>query len=199
MCARMAAAVVGLQVVYVSFFAFPGHDPKPNGLKIGTVGTQPQVAEAEKQISGVLPRVDEVRFRTARQARRAVEDARSTARSCSPRTEGGGPHRAGGELHGQLVADAGRRRGAGQAGRSRPLDDGGPRGTVFNLLIVPLVVTTLLGAQLATLLIEDVPVRRRLGVVGGVAVLSGFAIATLVGPSSARFRACFPCSPPPSR
>lgn len=180
---RFAAVVVGLQVIYVFFFVFPGHQPKPNGLKIGMVGTQSQVAKAKEQVGGVLPGTDAVRFATGQGARRAVEDR---------------------EIYGAFVfAPDGREQvltaqGASFAVSSSltqaavqaqakpievvPLDDGDPRGTVFNLLMVPLVVTGLIGAQFATLLLKGVPVRRRLLMVAGAAVLAGFAVATLVGP-----------------
>ena len=180
---RLAAAVVTLQVVYVFFFVFPGHEPKPNGLQIGTVGTQSQVAEAERQVDGVLPGVDGVRFGTAREARRAVQDREIYgAFVFSP----DGKEQVLTAPAASFTVSSSLTQAAVQAQAEPvevvPLTDGDPRGTVFNLLIVPLVVTGLLGAQLAYLLIKDSPVRHRLPIVGGVAALSGLAIATLVGP-----------------
>lgn len=180
---KIAVAVIGLQIVYVFFFVVPGHDPKPNGLKLGTVGTPTQLATARRQIQGVLPGAEAVRYQTPGAARRAVKDR---------------------NVYGAFVfGPAGREQvltappasftvssvltQAAIKAKAQPvevvsLDDGDPRGTVFNLLIVPLIVTGLLGAQVAVLLIRDAPTRRRLPIIGGVAILGGFAVATLVGP-----------------
>jgi len=179
---RIAAAVIALQVAYVFFFVFPGHEPKPNGLKVGVVGSETEAGEAHKQIQSVLPGATEVRLGSLPQARQAIKDR---------------------DVYGALVFEPGGEQvltappasfavsstltAEALMARARPvevvkLDDGDPRGVVLNLLIVPLVVTGLLGAQLAVLLIKGGPVRHRFLNVGGVAILSGFAVAALVGP-----------------
>lgn len=72
---------------------YPGHDPKPNGLKVGIVGTTHQGATARRQLSATLPGAQLVTERSSAGARAAIKDrelygstpvAPPTSRRCWP-------------------------------------------------------------------------------------------------------------------
>ena len=63
-----------------------------------------------------------------------------------------------------------------------PLTREDPRGVAFNLLVLPLLVTSILAAQIATLMLGAIGLRGRLLVLAGVAALGGLVTAALVDP-----------------
>lgn len=64
-----------------------------------------------------------------------------------------------------------------------PLTANDPRGVAFNLLALPLLVTSVLGAQIALLLLGGgISLRTRLLTIAGVAAAAGLSTATIVGP-----------------
>lgn len=178
---KVAGIVVVLQLVYVFCFVYPGRDPRPNGLRVGVVATSGQVSTVRKQLAATLPGVELVRLGSADQARAAVEQRDVYgAFVFSGGTERLISASAASFTVSTLLAQA-----AAAAGVDTrdvvPLSSGDPRGAVLNLLIVPLIVTALIGAQLAVSIVGGVALRRRLWTIAVVAAVAAAAVMTLVG------------------
>ncbi|MDQ6751262.1 MAG: ABC transporter permease [Actinomycetota bacterium] len=181
---KTAAVLVALQLAYVFFFVYPGHDPQPNGLRIGVVATATQTRTVEHQLDAVeLPGSDLVRFDSAEQARSAITnrdvygavvfDGKGEQVLTAPAASF--------TVSSLLTQAASQAKGA-RVAEVVPLSSGDPRGVVLNLLIIPLIVTGLLGAQLAVQIVGTVRLKRRLWTVALVAAAGALAVATLIGP-----------------
>ncbi len=155
----LRAIVLGvlLPIVFVAAFVYPGHDPRPNGLPVAVAQDRP------------LP--DGVDAVVTDDPRRAVLDREAYGALLPDRT---------------LVASGASSVVAGIVtglGGGRPVEDvaplaeGDPRGTTLNLLVLPIIITSILGALLAMQLAPDLPTRGRILVVALIGVLA--AVATL--------------------
>jgi hypothetical protein len=173
--ARAVGIAVVLQLVYVTLFVLPGHDPRPNGLPVATV------SESARSAQGF----EVVRVADEAAARQAILDREVYGALLPDRV---------------LVASAAsvpvaellRNAGAetGPAEDVRPIDPDDPRGTTLNLLVLPLIVTGILVALVAAGLIPDIDLRGRvlgaalaalLGSLATIGVVAG-AIGALPGP-----------------
>lgn len=181
---KIAASVVALQLVYVFFFVYPGHDPQPNGLRIGVVATASQTRLVEKQLDTVdLAGTDLVHFDSAGESRAAIED-RDIYGAVILHTKGERVLTAPAASFtvSSLLTEAAAEAKGARVEEVVPLSSGDPRGVVLNLLIVPLIVTSLLGAQLAVQIIGTVAFKRRISTIALVAGIGGLAVAVLIGP-----------------
>lgn len=181
--AKVALVIVALQLIYTVAFVLPGHDPKANGLKVAVAGNPTQVEQARSQLQPFLPGVELKRTSSAQQAQAAVSNRDAYGAMIFAR---------GGEK--VLIASGASftvasvlERAAQQAKlppptELKPLASGDPRGSTLNLLMVPLVVTSLIGAQLAIGLLGATRARRRIGMVAVASSLSALLVMLFVGP-----------------
>lgn len=181
---RAIIVIAVLQVVFVLAFVVPGHNPKPNQLPVGIVGAGPPAAALQSRLDA--RHFDVHRFATLQAALRAIDDrevygafdlvgARPTLTVAS----------AASASVAQLLATIGQQLRVREVRDAVPLSPDDPRGTTINLLILPLIVTSLLGAQLALLLVGPITLQARLSataLVGAVAGLaSAFVVHTIIG------------------
>lgn len=181
---RAVIAVVLLQVVFVLAFVVPGHNPKPNQLPVGLVGAGPPAAALQTRLDG--QDFDVRRFATTQAALRAIDD-----REVYGAFDLDGPRptltvaSAASASVAQLLGTIGEQLRVREVRDAVPLSPDDPRGTTINLLILPLIVTSLLGAQLALLLVGPITLQARLSAIalaGAVAGLaSAFVVHTVIG------------------
>ncbi len=181
---RVAIAVALLQAIFVLAYVLPGRDAQPHDLPVAVVGSTAVAAQVGARLEKEDFRVVEAGDAAA--ARRLILDR---------------------EVYGALLLD-GRRPGALTAsaasiGASQvvtalaasagvpaeqiedvvPLTANDSRGVAFTLLALPLVITSVLGAQLALLLLGGrISLRTRVLSIAGVAAAAGLSTATIVGP-----------------
>lgn len=180
---KTVCLIVGLQLLYTFNFVWPGHDPRPNGLRIAVVGSQVQRATARRQLDPHLPGATLVTYPDAGGARAAVKGRRVygavifgdpgeqvlTAPAASFTVS-------------SLLLQASAQSDIRRVEEVVPLVSGDPRGLVLGLLLVPLMVMGVLGGQMAVGMVGHIGLRRRLGVVALSAITGGIAVATLIGP-----------------
>ena len=174
----MVVIAVLLQAMFVFFFVFPGHDPKPNGLPVGVVGAP----AAAQTFAGRLEGFDVSRYATEAAARRAIED-RDTygAFVLGPR----GPERlltapAASYTVATLLQEIGRAAGVRRVQAVVPLDSGDPRGTTLNLFVLPIVVTSILAGLVASQLVPDLRLALRMVVLLAAGVVAGLVDMLIV-------------------
>jgi hypothetical protein len=174
----MVVIAVLLQAMFVFFFVFPGHDPEPNGLPVAVVGA-PTAAQA---IASRLEGFDVTPYATEAAARKAIED-RDTygAFVLGPR----GPERlltapAASFTVATLLEEIGRAAGVRRVQAVVPLDSGDPRGTTLNLLVLPIVVTSILAGLVASQLVPDLRLPLRMAVLLGAGVVAGLVDMLIV-------------------
>lgn len=178
---RATAIAVGLTLLYVAAFLIPGHNPQPNGLKLVAVHAPTSLV---------------TELRAAHFDVTAVADRPAAERAIRNRVAYGGfvPGTTGRpELliaSGSSAVVASTLTGIATAAHIpvaadvAPLAKGDPRGNVFNLLILPLIVTAIIGALTAAQLLPSLRIARRVALTALVSALSGFgatAIAHAVG------------------
>jgi hypothetical protein len=157
--ARPVAIGVALVALFTFFFVYPGHDPEPNDLPVGIVGIE---------VEGVPGGFELREYPTPGAAADAVLDREVygalgannalVASAASPQVA---------EI---LRGIAGERRVTDLA----PLDPDDPRGTSLNLVLLPLVVTAILGALLLSMA-AAAPTRTRIYGLALFAILGGLA------------------------
>jgi hypothetical protein len=178
--ARLVVISIAIQAMFVFFFVFPGHDPKPNGLPAGAVGPGPAVDALARQLARRPGGIDAKRYATVADARRAIR-----------RRDVYGAFVLGGEgsftvltapaasfTVATLLEDIGGHGGATRIEAVVPVDPDDPRGTTLNLLVLPIIVTSILSAIVAAELIPDLAVAPRVAVVAVAAI--GAALADLL-------------------
>ncbi|HEY3188802.1 MAG TPA: hypothetical protein VGJ70_15075, partial [Solirubrobacteraceae bacterium] len=177
---RLVVISIAIQAMFVFFFVFPGHDPKPNGLPVGAVGPRPAVDALARQIMRQPGGVDVKRYATGAGARDAIEQ-RDVYGAFVLGPEGSftvltAP--AASFTVATLLEEIGRRAGATRAEEVVPLDRDDPRGATLNLLVLPIIVTSILSAVVAAELVPDLALAPRAAVVAVAAV--GAALADLL-------------------
>jgi hypothetical protein len=180
---RAVMMAVVLQTLFVFFFVFPGHEPKPNDLPIAVVGPAPAAAG----FGAALQQRGDFDVRTAATpaaARRLIEDRDVYGAFV---LGGGG----GGTVRQVLVANSaslpvaqlleriGQSAGAATAVDVKPLPEGDPRGVTLNLLVLPIVITSILAALAAVNLVPDATTWQRLGLAAAAGLIGGL-IAVLI-------------------
>ena len=176
---RALLAAVVLQTLFVFFFVFPGHEPKPNGLPVAAVGGPAAVAgfEAALRQRGDF---DVRRAASPQQARALIEDREvygafvlsgpGTVRQTIVAGAASLPAA-------QLIGEIGRRAGSLSQVDVKPLPEHDPRGVTLNLLVLPLIITSILVAVIATGLVPDIDALRRAGLAAPAGVAGGVAVA----------------------
>jgi hypothetical protein len=179
---RLVAIVVGIQAMFVFFFVFPGHDPEPNGLPVGVAGP-PAAAEAfGRQLERGQGEFDVKRYATPEAARQAILDREAYgAFVLGP----AGPRelitaQAASFTVTQLLREVATAAGVRQVQELRPLDREDPRGVSLNLFVLPVIITSILAALIATQLAPDLDLRGRVLVISGVAALAGLINLVIV-------------------
>lgn len=171
---RVLLIAVVLQTLFVFFFLVPAHDPKPNGFPVAVTGTGPAVERftARLREEGDF---DVQQARTPAAGRRLVLDrdvygsfvlGRRGAEQVVTATAASVPAS-------QVVAGIGRAAGARGVVDVRPLPPGDPRGVTLNVLVLPLVITSILAALMAVNLVPDIDVRGRVGLTALAGLLGG--------------------------
>jgi hypothetical protein len=155
---RAVLVAVALQVVYVTLFVLPGHDPRPNGLPVAVAGALPG-AEANG--------FEVVRVPDEAAARRAILDREVYGAFLPDRVL---VSSAASVPVAQLLRSLGRE--TERVVDVRPTDPDDPRGTTLNLFVLPLIVTGILVALVAAGLLPDAGLRGR---------VLGAALAALLG------------------
>jgi hypothetical protein len=178
--ARLVVIAIAIQAMFVFFFVFPGHDPKPNGLPVGAVGPRPAVAALAGRLAQRPGDIDVKRYPAVADARRAIR-RRDVYGAFVLGPEGAftvltAP--AASFTVATLLEQIGRAGGATRVERVVPLDRDDSRGTTLNLLVLPIIVTSILSAIIAAQLVPDLDGVRRVVVVGVAAV--GAAVADLL-------------------
>lgn len=167
--ARAVAAAVVLPLLFVAAFLVPGHDPQPNGLPVVQVGAPALAAALAAQDFEVLTAPDRaaaiqrVRDRDAYGAFVPGADGRPVLFVASG---------ASAVVATTLTGIAGAA-GVRVAGDLAPLPDGDSRGTTLNLLVLPIIITAIIGALLAVQLLPEIAARERLMLTLLVGVLAG--------------------------
>jgi hypothetical protein len=178
--ARLVAIAIAMQAMFVFFFVFPGHDPKPNGLPVAAVGPPPAVEALAGRLARSPGDFDVRRYGSAAEARRAIRRRDAYGAFVL------GPEGSFGVLTAPaasftvatLLTEIGRAGGATRFEDLVPLDHDDPRGTTLNLLVLPIIVTSILAAIVAAELVPDVGGARRIGLVAIAAI--GAALADLL-------------------
>jgi hypothetical protein len=178
--ARLVVIAVLIQAMFVFFFVFPGHDPEPNGLPVGAVGPRPALNALAGRLARVPGDIELKRYGDVADARRAIR-RRQVYGAFILGPEGSfavltAP--AASFTVATLVEQIGRAGGATRVEQVVPLDRDDPRGTTLNLLVLPIIVTSILSAIIAAQLVPDLDSLRRVVVVGVAAV--GAAVADLL-------------------
>lgn len=180
---KATLVVVGLQLTYVFFFVYPGHALHSNGLNLGVVGTAQQSAVARQQLKAALPSADVDVQASPEQALKAIRHRDIYgALVFQPRGEELLTASAASFTVSSLLNQAAARAGVRQVHDVVPLASGDRRGVAFNLLVIPLVVTGLLGAQLAIPIVGPMRLRRRLWTIASIAAVAALAVVALIGP-----------------
>jgi hypothetical protein len=170
---RALLIAIVLQTLFVFFFVFPGHDPKPNGLPVAVVGP-PAATQAFSQALRQRGDFEVKRTASPAAARQLIRDREVYGAFA---LSGPGAVRqtivasAASLPAAQIVTEIGRRAGALTQAEVKPLPANDPRGVTLNLLVLPLIITSILMSIVATNLVPDVDVRARtaLASVGGLA------------------------------
>jgi len=171
---RSVAAVVVAQVLLIAAFVEPGHEPRPNGLPVALVGSGPAALELRKRLDDrgleVVTHPDAGAARTAIDSREVygaflLNDREPALLVAS----------AAGAAAAQTLEGVARAAGISEVRDVVPLDADDPRGTSLNLLLLPLVVTGLLGASLAAVLVREAGLGDRLGLAVATAAPAGLA------------------------
>ena len=183
---RRALAVTGLGIVlillYVVLYLLPTHHPRPNGLEVGLVGpaarTQPLRDALHADDPGLVfrtyPSVDAATAAIRARKVYGAFDLRGgkavlTAPAASAQVA-------------QLLTTAGMQQGIALVRVIVPLPEGDPQGTALADLVLPVLITTMLLALLASQLIPELRTWERIvftsvvGVVAGLGAI-GFAQA----------------------
>ena len=179
---RAIAAGVFIQLLFAFFFIFPGHDPAPNGLPIGVIAeagaAEALAAELEAQDDGLDVRT----FTDAETARDAIADREIYGGLVAPQ---GRPSEvlissAQSAPVATLLERIGEAAGATRVTEVTPLAEGDSRGTTLNLLVLPVIVTSILGALLAVQLVPRLRTPPRIASATLVGVLAGLGVVGLV-------------------
>jgi hypothetical protein len=181
---RAVMIAVVLQTLFVFFFVFPGHEPEPNGLPVALVGPPAAVAG----FGGALQQRGDFEVEQADSpaaARRLIED-REVYGAFVLGAGGGGTVRqvlvasSASLPAAQTIERIGQSAGAGTAVDVKPLPEGDPRGVTLNLLVLPIVITSILAALAAANLVPDASTGMRLGLSAVAGVLGGLITALIV-------------------
>lgn len=174
---RAILAAVALSLLFVAAFVVPGHDPQPNGLPVVQVGAPAGLVKALAAEDIELTAVGD---RAA--AERAVRD-REAYGAIVPGPDGrpevlvaGGASAAAATT---LAAAAGRAR-IPVAGDLVPLAAGDRRGATLNLLVLPLVITAIIGALMAVQLLPEIGAGARVALTAVVGLLAGLGAVGIV-------------------
>jgi hypothetical protein len=152
---RAVAIAVVLVALFVFFFVFPGHDPEPNHVPIGVVGPEGPFAP----LAAGLERggdFDVKRYGGAEEARSAILDREVYgALLVEPRSRlliasAASPQVA--SILEELAAGGALGRPAPAIEDLRTLGPNDPAGTTISLTMLPLAITSILGAMLMVLL-----------------------------------------------
>jgi hypothetical protein len=173
---------VTLLTLFVFFFVVPGHEPKPNGLPVAVVGQGPAVAG----FGAALRQRGDFDVRgaaTPEAAQRLIDDREVYGAFVLAR--GGAVNRvltasAASVPAAQLIEGVGQAGGSFAATDVKPLPEGDPRGVTLNLLVLPLVITSILAALSAANLVPDLGVGPRLGLTAAAGVLGGLIAIAIV-------------------
>lgn len=175
--ARAVGVAVLLPLLFVAAFVVPGHDPKPNGLPVAQAGA-PAALVAALEERGV--EVEAVADRA--EAERAVRE-RDAYGAFAPGPGGrselllaSGASAAVATTLRAVAASAGVPVGADLA----PLPEGDLRGVTLNLLVLPLIITAIIGALLATGLLPEVGTRTQVSLTLLVGLLAGLGSVGIV-------------------
>lgn len=163
---RAVVAALVLPLLFVAAFTIPGHYPQPNDLPVAVVGEAPP---------GLADRGFEiVRSSGEAAAAAAVRDREAYGALLPDRT---------------VVASGASAAVAGILQEVRPgirvedvapLADGDPRGVSLNLLVLPIIITSILSALLTMQLVPDLKTRVRIPVIAGVGLLAGAGVIAIV-------------------
>jgi hypothetical protein len=178
--ARLVVIAVAIQAMFVFFFVFPGHEPEPNGLPVGAVGPRPAVDVLAGRLARGPGDIEAERYVSVADARRAIR-RRDVYGAFVLGREGAftvltAP--AASFTVATLLEQIGRAGGATRVEEVVPLDADDSRGTTLNLLVLPIIVTSILSAIIAAELVPDLDGARRIGVIAIAAV--GAAVADLL-------------------
>jgi prepilin-type processing-associated H-X9-DG protein len=177
---RLIVISIAIQALFVFFFVFPGHEPKPNGLPVGAVGPRQAVDSLARQLTQGPGDVDVERYATVADARRAI-GRRDVYGAFVLGPEGSFTvltTPAASFTVATLLADIGRRGGATRIEEVVPLDPDDPRGATLNVLVLPIIVTSILSAIMGAELVADLALAPRVAVVGVAGI--GAALADLL-------------------
>jgi hypothetical protein len=176
------AVVVGVVLValFSFFFVFPGHEPEPNHVPIAVVGPGGDGLARELERDG---RFNVRRLPDAEAARRAIREREVygafvtgpqprvlVATAASPQVAAG--------LEGVASRGIGGIRPPVE--NVKPLDREDPRGVSINLTLLPLSVTSILGALLLNALAPGLRAASRLGLLALFGVLGGLVCVLIV-------------------
>src|SRR5215210_4308824 len=143
--ARLVAAAVAIQATFVFFFVFPGHDPRPNGLQVGAVASPPATDALARQLARRSDGFEVRRFATEAAARRAIEQrdvyGAFVVGDEGPMSVLTAP--AASFTVATLLEEIGRGAGVSRVQEVVPLDAEDPRGVTLNLLVLPIIVTSI--------------------------------------------------------
>jgi hypothetical protein len=177
---------VVLVTLFTFFFVYPAHDPAPNGLPLGVVGSGPAVDGLELELEQVVGGGGAFDVKTVGNeaaARDAILD-REIYAAIVPR---GSPEllvaSAAGPAVAAAVTAAATELAAGTTPAVtdvRPIDDDDPRGVVINVALIAMSVTSILGALLLFTLTPQLVGRVRLAAVAVFAVLGALAAMLVV-------------------
>jgi hypothetical protein len=180
---RLAFIAVALQAMFVFFFVFPGHDPKPNGLQVGAVGPPAAVEAFAGRLASQVDGLEVKRYGSQAYARDAILDreiygafvlgsrgpqALLTAEAASFTVA-------------QTLRQVGGRFGVRQVEDVRPLDRDDPRGASLNLFVLPVTIASLVAAMIGAQLVPELDVRRRALLLVGVGAVAGLLDLLIVG------------------
>jgi hypothetical protein len=177
------AVLVGVVLVglFSFFFVFPGHDPKPNHVPVGVTGPG---AEQVAAGLGQGDRFEVRRLRDPAAARREVLDRDIYgALVTGPQPRLLVATAASPQVAAILEAAAARAAPPGSRPRVedvRPLDKDDPRGVALNLTLLPLAVTSILGALLLNSLAPGLRAGPRLLALAAFGVLGGLVCSLIV-------------------
>jgi hypothetical protein len=179
---RAVLIAVVLQAMFVFFFVFPSHDPEPNGLPVAVVGS----AQAAGAFGAALRQRGDFDVRRAAspaEARALIEDREvygAYVLSSGPAVRRTIVASAASLPAAQIVTEVGRRAGSLSQVDVAPLPEHDPRGVTLNLLVLPLVITSILMSIVAANLVPDIDARRRIGLAALAAVAGGLIAVAIV-------------------
>lgn len=170
----VTALGIVLILLYVVLYLLPTHHPRPNGLEVGVVGPAAQAQQLRGTLGAQDPGLSIRRYASVASATRAIRERRIYGAFDLEGSKAVLTAPAASYQVAQLLQQAGMAQQITRVQVIVPLPEGDSQGTALSNLVLPVLITAMLVALLASQLIPELRTWDRIVFTGLIALCAGF-------------------------